>query len=157
MSRNSSDSAADRFISEVKARSAAATFRRLKPYTYSPCGYHPDDHAVSLDGATALNPMPKAVAGEVCRALLFAESARTDIDRLVAGWEQARDTLRNLRDNWDCDKDAHRYGNHGACRCCVAAKALAQLDRIAAFDSECVCGETGSRNCPVHAAGGEDA
>jgi len=33
-----------------------------------------------------------------------------------------RAVLRNVRDNYDCDEDAHRYGT--ICRCCDARAAL---------------------------------
>lgn len=36
--------------------------------------------------------------------------------------------LRDIRDNWDCDEDAHKKGMR--CRCCVAAEALAKGDEI---------------------------
>jgi hypothetical protein len=70
-------------LKEIRDRLAAATFRKLDPYTYSPTGHHEEDHAVSLDGETALNPMPEALAHEVCAALEFAEQAREDMAYLL--------------------------------------------------------------------------
>ena len=34
-----------------------------------------------------------------------------------------RECLRDIRDNFDCDSDAHKYGT--PCRCCSAKEALA--------------------------------
>jgi hypothetical protein len=34
--------------------------------------------------------------------------------------------LEDIRDNYDCDNDAHRYNGH--CRCCMAARALKGVD-----------------------------
>jgi len=33
-----------------------------------------------------------------------------------------RATLANIRDNWDCDEDAHVHGT--TCRCCLADAVL---------------------------------
>jgi hypothetical protein len=45
-----------------------------------------------------------------------------EIERLKAQVARLREALRDFRDNWDCDEDAHRLGTR--CRCCVAAAAL---------------------------------
>lgn len=36
------------------------------------------------------------------------------------------ESLRNVRDNYDCDTDAHKYGT--VCRCCDAKSAIAAYD-----------------------------
>jgi hypothetical protein len=36
--------------------------------------------------------------------------------------ERLKAVLREFRDNWDCDEDAHKHGTR--CRCCVAKDAL---------------------------------
>jgi DNA-directed RNA polymerase subunit RPC12/RpoP len=33
---------------------------------------------------------------------------------------------KSIRDNWDCDQDAHRYGT--PCRCCEAKELLEEID-----------------------------
>ena len=38
--------------------------------------------------------------------------------------ERLRGALRNVRDNYDCDESAHKYGT--TCRCCDARAALGE-------------------------------
>ena len=54
----------------------------------------------------------------LCRQLL----AQDDALRV------AREALRNIGDNYDCDSDAHRYDT--PCRACDAQKTLAELRRL---------------------------
>jgi hypothetical protein len=67
--------------------------------------------------------------------------AWSEVERLRGGLEEAQkdicsntaaysarvrtleEALREVRDNWDCDEDAHKHGTR--CRCCVARSALA--------------------------------
>jgi hypothetical protein len=42
--------------------------------------------------------------------------------RQQAEVERLRKTLEIVRDDFDCDNDAHRHGT--ACRCCIAGAAL---------------------------------
>lgn len=35
-----------------------------------------------------------------------------------------RETLREIRDNYDCDPDAHKHGTR--CQCCIADEALSE-------------------------------
>jgi hypothetical protein len=51
----------------------------------------------------------------ITRADLAAKDA--EIDRL-------RDFVRDVRDGWDCDSDAHKYGT--PCRCCLAEKIITE-------------------------------
>lgn len=37
--------------------------------------------------------------------------------------EKLREALEGIRDGYDHERDAHKY-NNGACRCCIATKAL---------------------------------
>lgn len=41
---------------------------------------------------------------------------------LLAIAHKHREVLLDIRDNFDCDQDAHKYGTH--CRACVARAAL---------------------------------
>lgn len=43
-------------------------------------------------------------------------------DALRARVERLEGALREVRDGYDCDEDAHRYGTR--CRCCIARAAL---------------------------------
>ena len=54
----------------------------------------------------------------------FCVAARTDIPALVARVRELEDGLRDIRDNYDCDESAHRYGTR--CRCCVARALLGE-------------------------------
>ena len=45
-----------------------------------------------------------------------------DRDSIAAQLAEANEVLRSIRDNFDHDEDAHRYGTE--CRCCAAAAAL---------------------------------
>ena len=36
-----------------------------------------------------------------------------------------KEALIDIRDNYDCDSDAHKYGT--SCRCCTAKEALAKI------------------------------
>lgn len=47
-------------------------------------------------------------------------------DPEIAAAIKMADTLRSIRDNYDCDEDAHRYGT--PCRCCIARETLAVYD-----------------------------
>jgi hypothetical protein len=75
-------------LKEIRDRLATAKFRMLAPYTYSPAGHHEEDHAVSLDGKSAINPMPLPFAQEVCAILKFAEQAREDMAFLLEQLER---------------------------------------------------------------------
>jgi hypothetical protein len=59
-------------------------------------------------------------------AFLSASSETTPEGReeLAAGLAR---TLRDIRDNWDCDEDAHKHGT--TCRCCQATDALLHYDK----------------------------
>ena len=53
---------------------------------------------------------------------LLAENAR--LRAAEAEVERLRGALRNVRDNYDCDESAHKYGT--TCRCCDARAALGE-------------------------------
>lgn len=53
----------------------------------------------------------------------FSDKDRKDLVRLISKKvKMLEDELKDIRDNWDCDKDAHRYNT--CCRCCYAKKVL---------------------------------
>jgi hypothetical protein len=45
--------------------------------------------------------------------------------KLTAERDKVVGLLKNFRDGYDCDSDAHKYGTE--CRCCAAAKMLDEL------------------------------
>lgn len=57
----------------------------------------------------------------------FESCNSTKLVSLSLDLATAREALENVRDNYDCDKDAHRYGT--TCRCCSARAALAKLGK----------------------------
>jgi hypothetical protein len=50
------------------------------------------------------------------------ESERAANARLTEELEKFQDFARDIRDNYDCDNDAHRYNTR--CRCCEAEKLI---------------------------------
>lgn len=56
--------------------------------------------------------------GPVALAFVYRQAQERQVSR-IATLEAA---LRDIRDNYDCDSDAHKYGTN--CRCCTARKAL---------------------------------
>lgn len=46
----------------------------------------------------------------------------SDVLRLIARVEAFEEFARDVRDNYDCDSDAHKYGTR--CRCCEAETVL---------------------------------
>lgn len=65
--------------------------------------------------------IPEDEADVLCHA---CESERYEfrIAALTAAVAKLRAALETVRDGFDCDGDAHKYGT--ACRCCEARKAL---------------------------------
>ena len=51
-------------------------------------------------------------------------SQMATIAKQAAEIEQLREFARYIRDNYDCDADAHKYGT--PCRCCEARHLLAR-------------------------------
>lgn len=45
-----------------------------------------------------------------------------EVPRLLARVNELEEFVRDIRDNYDCDADAHRY--HTRCRACEADKLL---------------------------------
>jgi hypothetical protein len=56
----------------------------------------------------------------LCDAIIGEANAR-----LIALSPALYDFARDLRDNYDCDSDAHRHGT--SCRTCEAARLLASI------------------------------
>ena len=52
---------------------------------------------------------------------------KDQIEQLTKEMDEAVMILKDIRDNYDCDKDAHKYGT--SCRCCMAAKFLSTLSK----------------------------
>lgn len=48
-------------------------------------------------------------------------------ESLEARLESAERLLKDFRDNWDCDSDAHKYGT--PCRCCEARSHFEKWDK----------------------------
>lgn len=65
--------------------------------------------------ANASGETTRMRAMEFPRVLAIAQEQRAEIARL-------REFVREIRDDWDCDTDAHRYGT--SCRCCDAEKLI---------------------------------
>ena len=51
------------------------------------------------------------------------EELERERDALQADNARLREAMKEIRDDFDCDNDAHRYG--ATCRCCLAEKTLA--------------------------------
>ena len=63
---------------------------------------------------------------ELERTWLSPETYETLMEErkeLLADNARLRDAMKEIRDDFDCDNDAHRYG--ATCRCCLAEKTLA--------------------------------
>ena len=56
----------------------------------------------------------------------IANLARTEVGRLINRLMLIEEFVRNIRDNYDCDGDAHRHGT--SCRCCEATAILLEKD-----------------------------
>jgi hypothetical protein len=61
-------------------------------------------------------------AKAIADADIVAAQNNADLDTLQADNARLREALKEIRDNFDCDNDAHRYGS--TCRCCLAEKTL---------------------------------
>ena len=69
-----------------------------------------NDALISINGRDVLN-------------LLNAyETLRAELARVTAERDKLREFARDIRDNWDCDNDSHRYNTR--CRACEAKKIL---------------------------------
>ena len=60
---------------------------------------------------------------EVERKMSAADFILKERDALQADNARLREAMEEIRDDFDCDNDAHRYGT--TCRCCLAEKTLA--------------------------------
>ena len=56
---------------------------------------------------------------------LEAVKKQLDTERQLA--DRLAEALRDIRDNYDCDSDAHKYGT--GCQCCIARAALSEHQR----------------------------
>lgn len=59
-----------------------------------------------------------------CIAELANARLREMLDSLQAKLDRREEALRSIRDNFDCDNDAHKYETE--CRCCIAREALGE-------------------------------
>jgi hypothetical protein len=55
------------------------------------------------------------------------EQKEIDNAKLIAAAPEMLAFIKNIRDNYDCDQDAHKYQCGCGCRCCEAAKILSEL------------------------------
>jgi hypothetical protein len=74
----------------------------------------------------------------IIRNMTDAESRKwwEDLDRHVAAWERRERLIAaapellvfacDIRDNWDCDVDAHEHGT--PCRCCAAEALIRRIE-----------------------------
>ena len=62
---------------------------------------------------------------EVERKMSAADFILKERDALQADNARLREAMKEIRDDFDCDNDAHRYG--ATCRCCLAEKTLAAI------------------------------
>lgn len=87
------------------------------------------DEATSPEGTALQEDTPAALSTidpEAIRAEARTEY-RVELDAYIR-------TLRNFRDNWDCDEDAHAHGT--TCRACEAADVLSHFARAALAEKE---------------------
>ena len=71
-------------------------------------------------------------------------------DALRTQLEEARELLRDFRDNHDCDEDAHRYRNEDTqCRCCMAGAFLAAYPAEPPAPEACSHGISFAVDCPA--------
>lgn len=54
----------------------------------------------------------------------------SDLEKLRVLLREARETLRDFAENYDCDSDAHRYGT--TCRACDAKAVKQRIDDVLA-------------------------
>ena len=95
------------------------------------------DAADTFDGPDEVSNMPTATVRRLLAALRRREVERDSKDAALtkvcgellaakALLARAVDVLRSIRDHWDCDADAHRYGTN--CRACWAEKCVAEIE-----------------------------
>ena len=75
-------------------------------------------HAVSVDQVD----LPKLSEEVDMLDIVWSDD---DIAKLTAERDKVVGLLKNFRDDYDCDLDAHTHGTE--CRCCAAAKMLDEL------------------------------
>ena len=76
-------------------------------------------------GAMAVKNLDDLARDLTSRIDAIVAQENTTIAAQAAEIKAMRNTLRDFRDNYDCDSDAHRYGTQGhSCRCCVADNIL---------------------------------
>ncbi len=63
-----------------------------------------------------------AHCGALGEALRRASEAERRVEELEKANTRLTEFVRDCRDNWDCDKDGHRYNT--GCRCCEAETIL---------------------------------
>lgn len=63
-------------------------------------------------------------SGEVGEVVIDIPRLLAHIAALEEESKRYKEVLRDVRDNYDCDSDAHKYGT--TCRCCAAEEVLAE-------------------------------
>ncbi len=77
-----------------------------------------------------MNEQPKALRladdldGACNGPLDFKHKAAAELRRLHKMNAELVGALKDIRDNYDCDEDAHKYGSR--CRSCIARAAIAK-------------------------------
>jgi len=64
------------------------------------------------------------------REMIFFESQVRELEAYTTQLEEKlkiyENALKDIRDNYDCDEDAHKYNT--TCRCCLADEALKEIN-----------------------------
>lgn len=70
--------------------------------------------------------MNPTVLDQIVRQQEEIESLRQQISDHIKREVMLRDALKEIRDDFDCDSDSHKYGT--TCRSCLAREALAATE-----------------------------
>lgn len=154
MTRPGQQSPAER-VAEIRALASKLTICPI-------CKGKKEFATLHASGATTAEMRTAQLAAEYEQYVKDREAVDLHTEQTIGALEsqlaEARAALEDVRDNYDCDEDAHRHGT--TCRCCLAKDTLAKLDAQPApgsggvhvierpwcRDPECMC--CGARDCP---------
>jgi hypothetical protein len=68
-------------------------------------------------------PLAKIVADADTGRSVMNERLSDSLNQQQARIADLENFIRDIRDNWDCDEDAHQHGTR--CRCCEAERLMA--------------------------------